>query len=329
MKIAVSRSVAIQLNNNQYDKEQSTVPNLKATFSTLVSVILLVLMAHPANSQTFDTSLPPGSNFDKAQFRLWIPERLQSVKAILVLVPGSNGDGRDQVETALWRDFAAEQQLALVGVYLTDKMHDDMFIEHYVNVTNGSGDAFLTALDKLGQQSGHPEVAVAPLLLWGMSAGGEFNYEFALWRPDRVAAFVVNKGGIYYSALASKAARQVPGLFFVGTEDLAFRNDIVRGIYSINRRAHAQWALIEQAGVGHAVAGSDTVAVAFYRDVLKRRLSGDVLKTLNIDDGFFCDRDSMTCAPAAGAEAPRKPVSWLATELLAGVWQKAHSTNAK
>ncbi len=49
-----------------------------------------------------------------------------------------------------------------------------------------------------------PEIAQAPLLLWGMSAGGEFNYEFVAWKPERVAAFVVNKGGIYYSALLSK-----------------------------------------------------------------------------------------------------------------------------
>ncbi len=293
-------------------------------FLSVVSGLLLALLAHPAASQTYDTSLPPGNNFDKAQFRLWIPEGLETVKAILVLVPGSNGDGRSQVETALWQDFAVEQDLALVGLHMTDKMHEDMFIEHYVNVADGSGDAFLTALGQLAEQSGHREVTHAPLLLWGMSAGGEFNYEFALWRPDRVAAFVVNKGGVYYSALAPKAARQVPGLFFVGTEDLAFRNDIVRGIYSINRRAHALWALIEQAGVAHEVAGSDEIAVAFYRDVLKHRLHGDSLKALNIDDGFFCDRESMQCVPAAGAEAPRKPVSWLATDALTGVWREAH-----
>ena len=206
---------------------------------TLFAMITFALLADAANSQTFDTKLPPGNNFDQAQFRLWIPQGLQSVKAILVLVPGSNGDGRSQVESQLWRDLAEEQGLALVGLHMTDKMHEDMFIEHYVEVANGSGDAFLLALEQLGEASGHPEIGEAPLLLWGMSAGGEFNYEFALWSPDRVAAFVVNKGGIYYSALASTEARQVPGLFFIGTEDLAFRNDIVRGIYSINRRAHA------------------------------------------------------------------------------------------
>jgi pimeloyl-ACP methyl ester carboxylesterase len=162
-----------------------------------------------------------------------------------------------------------------------------------------------------------------------MSAGGEFNYEFALWRPDRVAAFVVNKGGIYYSALASTEARQVPGLFFIGTEDLAFRNDIIRGIYSVNRRAHALWALIEQAGVGHTVAGSDLIAATFYREVLAQRLTADGLRSLAVEDGFFCDPESAACVPAAGAEAPREPVSWLPTEKLAEVWQAAQSATAK
>ncbi len=285
-----------------------------------------IAMVQAANGQTYDTVQPPGNNFDQAQFRLWVPEGLQHVKAILVLVPGSNGDGRDQVETPLWQSLAEEQGLALIGLYMTDKMHDDMFIEHYVDVGNGSGDSFLAAIDELAELSGHSEIASAPFLLWGMSAGGEFNYEFALWRPDRVAGFVVNKGGIYYSALASGDARKVPGLFFTGTDDLAFRNDIIRGIFSINRRAHALWALIEQDGVAHEVAGSDLIAAQFYRDVLEKRLAGDgMLKPLRVEDGYFCDPVTRSCVKAAGADEPRTPVSWLASAALAETWKAAQS----
>src|SRR5438045_9324882 len=92
----------------------------------------------------------------------------------------------------------------------------DLFIEHYVNVSQGSGQALVDALAGFAGRAHHTELASAPLLLWGMSAGGEFNYEFVAWKPERVAAFVVNKGGIYYSALLSRAAREVPGLLFVG-----------------------------------------------------------------------------------------------------------------
>ncbi len=30
----------------------------------------------------------------------------------------------------------------------------------------------------------------------GFSAGGQYNYEFASWKPEKVISFVVNKGGI-------------------------------------------------------------------------------------------------------------------------------------
>lgn len=306
----------------------STPRNRSTSTLKLFALLIAALTAHAANSESYDVGLPPGDNFDQAQFRLWVPEGVSSVRAILVLVPGSNGDGRGQVEVPLWQGLAREQGLALVGLHMTDKMHEDMFIEHYVDVARGSGDALLNALDELARMSGHPEITEAPLLLWGMSAGGEFNYEFALWRPDRVAGFVVNKGGIYYSALASGPARKVPGLFFVGTEDLAFRNDIIRGIFSINRRAHALWALIEQQGTGHAVAESDVIAADFYRQVLETRLGrGKTLAALDIADGFYCDPASNSCTPAASAESPRVPVSWLATEALTEVWKNAQSAH--
>jgi len=286
---------------------------------------LFALAANATLAQTYDVSQPPGNNFDKAEFRLWLPENPDSIRATLILVPGSNSDGRDQVENPLWQSLAEEQHLALVALYLTDKIHDDMFIEFYIDVSKGSGDAFLTALDQLGKLSGHPELSTLPLLLWGMSAGGEFNYELALWRPDRVAGFVVNKGGIYYSALASSEARNVPGLFFVGTEDLAFRNDIIRGMFSVNRRAHARWALFEQDGIAHEVAGSDLIAAEFFRQVIQARVADDgSLRMLEIADGFFCDPVSIDCVPAATADAPREPVSWLLNETLADVWRDSH-----
>lgn len=285
---------------------------------------LAVLAASPATAESYDVSQPPGANYDKAEFRLWMPDTPDRVRAVLVLVPGSNGDGRAEVETRLWQDLAEEQGIALVALYMTDKLHDDMFIEHYVDVGKGSGNALLAALEQFASLSGHPEIATAPLLLWGMSAGGEFNYEFAAWRPDRVAAFVVNKGGIYYSALAPAEARRVPGLFFVGSEDLAFRNDIVRGIFSVNRRAHALWALIEQQGVAHEVAGSDDIAAAFYRQILGERMaSNDAMRALDPAAGFYCDPATSACVPAATAETPKTPVSWLANEALAELWRAA------
>ena len=126
--------------------------------------------------------------------------------------------------------------LALVGCHFTDKQHEQSFIEEYANVSQGSGQALLDTMAVFATRSKHAELASAPFLLWGMSAGGQFNYEFVAWKAERVIAFVVNKGGIYYTALTPRAARATPGMLFIGGKDLDSRIDIVRGSIACKRR---------------------------------------------------------------------------------------------
>ena len=111
-----------------------------------------------------------------------------------------NGDGRPDVEDQSWQAFASRNDLAIFGCRFTDKPHDEPLIENYANAAKGGGQALwmLLWLSPSVQPSG---ISGCTTLLWGMSAGGQFNYEFTAWKPERVVAFVVNKGGIYFSAL--------------------------------------------------------------------------------------------------------------------------------
>jgi hypothetical protein len=47
--------------------------------------------------KSFDQAISPDANYDKVEFRLWYPEQVKSFRAALVLVPGSNADGRSDV----------------------------------------------------------------------------------------------------------------------------------------------------------------------------------------------------------------------------------------
>ena len=85
-------------------------------------------------------------------------------------------------------------------------------------------------------------------------------------------AFVVNKGGIYYSALVSQAARSVPGLLFVGGKDMEFRTNTIAGLFAVNRRAGALWALVEEPDAAHVVGRSRDMSLMFFEDVLPLRL---------------------------------------------------------
>ena len=90
-----------------------------------VFTLLLALPAHrvlgaTGSGELFDETVPPGANYDKADFRLWYPSDAASLRAIVVLMPGSNGDGRPMAEDPAWRTFATRHNVALVGGRLTD-----------------------------------------------------------------------------------------------------------------------------------------------------------------------------------------------------------------
>jgi poly(3-hydroxybutyrate) depolymerase len=283
-----------------------------------------VAVAQTSSSGLLEEAAPPGANYDKAEFRFWSPATAGTLRAVLVLVPGSNGDGRPAAEDTVWQAYATKNKLAIVACRFTDKPHDQSFIEEYANVSQGSGQALLSAIGKFAARSEHPELATAPLLLWGMSAGGEFNYEFTAWKPERVAAFIVNKGNFYYTALVSPAARQVPGMLFVGGKDLEFRTNTIVGLFAVNRRGGALWALAEEPGVGHVVGKSRDVAMVFFEDVLAARLdpaSATGLKPMPAKPGFLGDFKTKSFEPV-GDTAPKDPTAWLPSERVARAWQE-------
>ena len=271
---------------------------------------------------TLDEAAPPGANYDKAEFRFWAPEGVAELAGILVLNPGSNGEGRQMASDPVWRQWAASHKLAVIGTRFTDKAPS--FVEDYADVSKGSGQALLNAIDAFAKRSKHPELVNAPLVLWGMSAGGEVNYELAAWKPERIAAFVVNKGNFYYTGTASKAARAVPALLFVGNDDLQYRTIAVTGIFAMNRRPGALWALVREPNTPHAVGRSDEMSRMFFDDVLPTRLrimSDGSMAALDGAKGWQGDLANHVIAPvAAGARMPEQPTVWLPTERMAKAW---------
>ena len=279
--------------------------------------------APPPGPGALEEVAAPGNNYQTAEFRFWAPKDAGALQGIAVLVPGSNGDGRGMAEDTVWQSFATIHRLALVGCHFKDKPHPQSFIEAYVNVSQGSGQALIAAIDSFAIRSAHPELAAAPFLMWGMSAGGQFNYEFVAWKPERVAAFVVNKGGIYFTALASRESRAVPGMLFVGGKDLESRIWTISGLFAVNRRGGALWALATEPGAAHIVGQSRDVALAFFEDILPMRLGGPggTLKPVAEKSGFTGDLKTKTFTAIGDAKPPTEPNSWLPTERVARAWQ--------
>jgi len=79
----------------------------------------------------------------------------------------------------------------------------------------------------------------------------------------------VNKGGYYYTGVAPAETRKVPGLFFTGEGDLDARRDIIKGLFSMNRRAGALWAFAEAPGAGHKIGETQKLAEIFFEECIK------------------------------------------------------------
>ena len=73
---------------------------------SLVGFLGLVFAPLTVHAATLEEAALPGATFDKATFRLWYPDDLATIRALVVLVPGSNDDGRAQADDAAWQDFA-------------------------------------------------------------------------------------------------------------------------------------------------------------------------------------------------------------------------------
>jgi hypothetical protein len=294
---------------------------------SLFFIIILLILFQSLQAKIINDSIPAGKNFERAVFRIWYPDDLKVIHGIIVLVPGSNGDGRGQVNDSIWQAFAKKHGFALLGCCYTDYKSSDMFIERYADVSKGSGQALIDVIKRFSISSGHSELEAVSFLMWGHSAGGQFNYEFACWNPKKVIAFVVNKGGIYYTAMASKETRSVPGILFTGEKDLDARKDIIKGLFSMNRRAGALWIYAPEPESGHEIGQTEKLARVFFDEIIPLRISDykqqDLsmqLKPLNESEGFIGDHKSQSISQVSEGKKYDYPVSWFPGMKTAQAW---------
>lgn len=210
----------------------------------------------------------PTETLWRAEFEMWLPKGMDKdnpPKGVIVLCPGSNGDGRSLVHGPEWKNFADHHGMALLGVFFQDK--NPTGIEGYCKAGDESGGALLWALDEYAEKLKIPAIRGLKLFVFGFSAGGQFAYEMNANYPSRVAGFVANKGGIYYSALVPEAARRNPGLMIYGKKDDSWRKAIIQGLWAVNRRGGCPWQLIGEE-VGHDIGQSEDIAMKFFENIL-------------------------------------------------------------
>ena len=228
-----------------------------------------------------------------AEFRHWNPNVNDSYKGILVLNPGFNGDGRKAVLDTVWQKFAIKHNFIIVASHFKGYQSSEGK-PSYSNASKGSGDILLKSIKKYSKEISNKDINKLPLLLYGFSAGGQFNYEFVSWKPEKVISFVVNKGGYYNTGITSKQTQKVPGIFFIGEDDNYYRNNMILGIYSANRSQGANWTLITEKNTKHSPKKSKALSISFFESILSQRLRNKILLAINSENPLLGFTDKKT-----------------------------------
>jgi hypothetical protein len=111
-------------------------------------------------------------------------------------------------------------------------------------------DVLIGALNSIAVSSDRPELAQAPLLIFGISAGAPQSYGFTLRRSDRVIGFMVITGSTP-STVRSGAAQRVPGYVLLAELDTEVNNGKLTEFFVDNRAEGALWTFAVEPGAIH------------------------------------------------------------------------------
>ncbi len=192
-----------------------------------------------------------------------------------------------------------------------------------------SDDGLFTALQSAAALSGHAELAGAPVLMVGLSAGSPEAAGLASRHPERTVGLLV-RVPTSVTALSPGPALGVPALVMQAELDQIDRNAAVRSIFSANRSQGAIWALAVELGVGHEDVsalgnGSMLSWLGLVLDVRLPATPGAPLPALEVSSGWLGNQTTLEVASWADYTGDRTTASWLFSEGAARSWNRLGS----
>jgi hypothetical protein len=265
---------------------------------------------------------------EEARFDLWLPAGVPVVKGLVVI--SGHGSGDPLFRRRDLRELAAELGLGLV-----------CFVGNPVQRGFWPRSLLFDRLAAFAATSGHPELAHAPLFLYGHSNGTGFSAVFAAAAPQRVWGFVSMRPGITFQVYQPRAA-EVPGLVIFGEDDPFLarpsRGENLAVVPTLRRNHAALWNMAVEPKTGHGP-GEKTwpLVYSFLRHSFHARVPAAAdprvapvaLVALRPEDGHLGGNwngdvgghQTLATAPFATFSGDRTTASWLVTAAYAADWR--------
>jgi hypothetical protein len=289
-----------------------------------------------AGANTHDFALDVQEIFLSGPHAMYLPAGVGPMRAVIIALGGPITSGfvtggqigppdKPAVEQSLQelgqslRALARTSRVALLGT-TTIAMGN----------TGGSDNVLFVALSSLADLSAHPELAAAPVLLVGLSAGAPESAGLAGRNPGR-AIGLIERVPVSIMELTTPEALAVPTFVMQAALDHTANNPLVQATFLTNRSRGGLWALGVEPGIDHHVvtAVGNGVMVEWIRMVLTLRLGpalGDPLVALDQASGWLGNQATLEIAPWASYPDDPGTASWLLSELAATSWKALATT---
>jgi dienelactone hydrolase len=261
----------------------------------------------------------------KAEGFVFVPRKVSRARALIVVI--RYGLGEYITDSASWRKLAESIDAALVGVRFSSISRSD---SGSVNWADGGADALLSVLQRLAQESRHPELADAPFVIWGHSGGGGVASILAALNPKRTLAFVRYHSGPVSGDI--KVVSRIPALFFAGGQDHTSPPQVGETLWKTGRALGAPWTFAVESEATHGdekdVEKATDFMIPWITEVVRQRLSPDGKSLRAVTDGSAWLGNSQTgeAASAASFAGSKTDASWLPDEVSARGWQAVRGT---
>jgi pimeloyl-ACP methyl ester carboxylesterase len=290
----------------------------------------------------YEISFPPTVSVNiSADYRIWIPKGLATVRGVIVRQHGcGEASGLVYANDLQWQALAIKHQLAILGSkYQKVGSSDDDSCDSWAVIDRGSEAAFLKALDKFGQKSQHPELDQLPWVLWGFSGGADWAVQMSQKYPARTIALIAQRGGgvrissseptKLLTADINPAVLGMPVLYALGGSEAvntAYFNegyDLPKQVFSRFRKAGALWAIAVEADMGHGSTDTRLLAIPYLDSILTTRLTTDGTKLRKVDEakGWLANPITHEIAPISEYKGEPLQASWLPNQETAYKWQ--------
>jgi hypothetical protein len=185
------------------------------------------------------------------------------------------------------------------------------------------------ALGDAATLAGRPELAGAPVLMVGLSAGSPEAAGLVSRHPERAIGLLV-RVPTSVTALSPGPAMAVPAFVMQAELDQLDRNAAVRSTFAANRSQGGLWALAVQPGVAHEDVSSlgNGAMAGWLGSVLELRLPvtmGAPLVALAEPSGWLGNQSSLDTATWADYPGDRAAASWLLSAPEAASWKRLSS----